>query len=210
MKIIFILFTLGLILLWAYPIEAQEIVVTASPIESNDANSTILEKGFVQKNVTRDLGDLLNDLPGINLSRQGPGGQSSLILRGENSNHLLLMIDGVEVTDPTTPQNTFDPSYWTMTGVEKVEVIRGNQSARFGARASAGVINLITTQRNSRTGGDVMLSHEMGSNHTLKDMLAYSLNRAHWSFFLGGDTKKSEGISLANADRGNSEKDPFD
>src|SRR5262249_3143364 len=85
------------------------------------------------------------DVPGLNAVQVGgPGGQTSLFIRGTNSNHTKVFIDGIDVGDPSNSTASFDAGQLLTPDIERVEVLRGPQSGLYGADAIGGVINVIT------------------------------------------------------------------
>lgn len=128
---------------------AEEIVVTASraPGELTRAqlggSVTLLQPLDLRLRQTRTVSDVLRDVPGISVSRLGGvGGQTQVRLRGSESNHTLVLIDGLEASDPF--QGEFDFSALIADDVARIEVLRGQQSALYGSDAIGGVINYLT------------------------------------------------------------------
>jgi len=93
----------------------------------------------------RTMPDVLNTAPGLNVVQTGgPGGQTSVFLRGTNSNHVKVLVDGIDVSDPSTPNASFDFAHFLTSDVQQVEVLRGPQSGLYGSDAIGGVISIIT------------------------------------------------------------------
>ncbi len=89
------------------------------------------------------IGELLRSQPGVSVNRSGPGGALTQIrLRGTEASHVLVLVDGIEVANPTAGE--FDLSGIRAGDVERIEVLRGEQSALYGSDAIGGVINIIT------------------------------------------------------------------
>ncbi len=128
---------------------ADEIVVTATRIptpESQVASSiSIITGEEIEARQLQTLPDVLKDLPGLNVVRSGaPGGQTSVFMRGTNSDHTKVFVDGIDVNDPSSPNASFDFGQFLTQDIAKVEVLRGPQSGLYGSDAIGGVINIIT------------------------------------------------------------------
>jgi vitamin B12 transporter len=142
----------------ASPVQAQttpsedrddQIVVTASrsgegvKVSQLGASVTILDAQALDLRQTRIVSDILRDVPGVAVSRIGAiGGQTQVRLRGTESNHTLVLIDGIEVADPYYGEYDFgtliaDPE-------ARIEVLRGQQSSLYGSDAIGGVIHYMT------------------------------------------------------------------
>ncbi|MDT0593385.1 TonB-dependent receptor plug domain-containing protein [Glaciecola petra] len=93
--------------------------------------------------------DLLRTLPSVNISQSGPiGSLSEIRLRGSESNHVMVLVDGVEIND-TGQGGLVDLSHILLTNIERIEVLRGPQSALWGSSAIAGVISITSKQASS-------------------------------------------------------------
>src|SRR6185503_4916958 len=92
------------------------------------------------------LEEVLGRLNGVYVdSAGGTGGFTSLYLRGAENSHLLVLIDGVKVNDPTTTRGSaYDLSAIDVSQVERIELLRGPASAVHGGEALAGVLNIVT------------------------------------------------------------------
>ena len=128
-------------------IELDDMVVTAGlqPISINDVASsiTIISREEIEQRQVKYLSDLLRDVPGFAVSQAGgPGTQTQVRVRGAEANHLLVLIDGVRANDPAL-SDEFPYQYALTANIERIEIIRGPQSATWGSDAMAGVINII-------------------------------------------------------------------
>ncbi len=91
----------------------------------------------------RNAADALRGLPGVSVSQTGGGaGLTQIRIRGAEANHTLVLIDGIDASDPSG--NEFDWSNLLAEDIERIEVIRGAQSGIYGSKAIGGVINIIT------------------------------------------------------------------
>ncbi|WP_394692891.1 TonB-dependent receptor plug domain-containing protein [Hyphobacterium sp.] len=110
------------------------------------------------------LADTLRSVPGIAMSRSGgTGGLTDLRLRGSEANHVLVLIDGIEASVPLT--GGYDFAHAPGFGVERVEVLRGEQSALWGSDAIGGVINIRTAGSTGQDGRSAQI--ETGSFGTV-------------------------------------------
>lgn len=113
------------------------------------------------------FGALVSRLPGVTLtSNGGLGTVADLRLRGLPGYYLGTRIDGIDVSDPSSPQLSFDFGALTTAGLSRIEVLRGSQSALYGSEAVAGVID-ITSWRPDHEGTSGRVSLEGGSMGTL-------------------------------------------
>jgi vitamin B12 transporter len=129
--------------------ELQSIVVTATRIPTPElqiANSvTVVTAAEIAARQIRTLPDLLKEVPGLNVVQSGgPGGLTSVFMRGTNSNHTKVFIDGMDVSDPSNSNASFDFGQLLTQDIQRVEVLRGPQSGLYGSDAVGGVINVIT------------------------------------------------------------------
>ncbi len=128
-------------------IELDDMLVTAGlqPISINDVASsiTIITREEIEQRQVKYLSDLLRNVPGFAVSQAGgPGTQTQIRVRGAEANQLLVLIDGVRANDPAL-SDEFPYQYALTANIERIEIIRGPQSATWGGDAMAGVINII-------------------------------------------------------------------
>jgi vitamin B12 transporter len=129
---------------------------------------TVLQPEDLEQRQTRYLSDILRDVPGVSVSRSGSlGGVTQVRLRGTEANHTLVMIDGMEASDPYYGE--FDFATLITDEVARVEVLRGQQSALYGSDAIGGVINYITLSGRDAPGGRVRVE---GGSFGTKDVSA--------------------------------------
>ncbi len=130
--------------------QLPQVLVTAPttvPTPQNDVASsvTVITSQEMQDRQQRTVPDALETVPGLNVVQTGgPGGQTSVFIRGTNSNHVKVLIDGIDVSDPSNPNDTFDFGQLLTSDIERIEILRGPQSGLYGSDAIGGVINIIT------------------------------------------------------------------
>lgn len=127
----------------------DEITVSATalplPVRQVGSSVTVVTDADIQRAQRRTVADALATVPGVNAVRTGgPGGQTSLFVRGTNANHVKVLIDGVPVNDPSTPGGAFDFGHLMTADVARIEVLRGPQSGLYGADALGGVVSITT------------------------------------------------------------------
>jgi len=129
---------------------SSELVVTASRISSSAAslasNALVINKETLEVMGDDNAVTLLRKFPDIHLDNPGGlGGVSSIYLRGAEPNYTQVFVDGIAVNDPTNSRGgSFDIGTIDISHVQRIEVLRGPQSAKFGSDALAGVVNFIT------------------------------------------------------------------
>ncbi len=135
------------------PIELKGIIISGglTPVEAANygrASSVITGEQMEQRGI-KQLADALRQVPGLAVSRTGgAGGMTQIRVRGAEANHVLVLIDGIETADSS---GGYDFSAITADEIERIEVIRGPQSALYGSAALAGIINIVT-KRGIRNG----------------------------------------------------------
>ena len=126
----------------------EELLVTGAyaPFPELTATSSILDREAIRALNKRTLAELFRTVSGLLVEQQGgPGGLTAVSIRGAESNFTLVLLDGVPVNDPTnTRGGGFDFANLNPAVVERVEIVRGAQSAVYGSDALAGVINIVT------------------------------------------------------------------
>ena len=132
-------------------IQLNDVVVTATrvptPLEQIPASVSVVDRQTIDVNDYNTLTDALATIPGIRVSPSGgPGGQASVFIRGTNSNHVLVLRDGMPINDASEANGAFNFGIDTLSDIERIEVIRGPMAALYGSGAIGGVINLICRQ----------------------------------------------------------------
>jgi len=152
--------------------------------------------------------DALRTVPGLNVVQTGgPGGQTSVFIRGAKSEDALILLDGVEINDPTTPGRSFDFAHLTTANIERIEIIRGPQSTLYGSDAMSGVINIISKTGQGKTGG--FLAGEYGSFDSFSGNAGLSGGNKWADYTLSASRLDTKGISAASASAGNLERDGY-
>ena len=167
----------------------EPIVITATriptPLQQVASSVTIITAEDIRANQWHSLPEALAAQPGMNVAASGSvGAQTSLFTRGTNSNHTLVLLDGIEISDPSTPNGAYDFAHLSLNNIERIEIVRGPQSTLYGSGALGGVINIIT--KRGQGPGQYTASFEGGSFHTYTEGLSArgSDSRFHYSMEL--------------------------
>ena len=149
----------------------SEVVVTATKIATPSievaSSVTVLNEADIEKSQKTYVADVLRDVPGLSIVQQGgPGKVTRVFIRGANPHHTLVLIDGVEMSDPSSVTNAYDLSNLPTDDIEKIEILRGPQSTLYGSDAMAGVISIFTKKGKGKP--ELSLSGEGGSYNTFK------------------------------------------
>ncbi|RIZ68209.1 MAG: TonB-dependent receptor [Methylococcales bacterium] len=187
-------------------LELPNMVVTATRTETPEnevasAMTVITAKDIADRHIS-NVADALRTVPGLDVVRTGGlGQQTSIFLRGANSNHTLVLVDGVEMNDPSSPTGAFDFAFLQTDNIERIEVVRGAASAAFGSDAIGGVINVIT----KKGAGKLKLTGvaEGGSYGTWKTggNISGGTERINYSF--DASRLETAGFSAADKNLGN-------
>jgi outer membrane cobalamin receptor len=132
----------------------ETVVVTATrteaPASQVGASVTVFTSDDLEQRQQPLVAELLKTSPGAMVIRTGaPGGVTSLFVRGGESNYNKVLLDGIPLNEPG---GTFNFSNVTTEGLERVEIVRGAQSALFGSDAMASVVQLVTRRADRRDG----------------------------------------------------------
>jgi len=176
----------------------DEIIVSASftPIDRSETGNsvTIIDGDLIRDRGVINISQILRDVPGFAVSQSGGyGAQTQIRARGAEANHLLVLIDGVEANDPS--QN--DEFVWgtvSIADIERIEVIRGPQSAISGSDALAGKVNIIT-QSGKKNGAQIY--SQVGSWNTHNSGFNFSRKDEGFHFRAGFSRMDSDGDNIS-------------
>ena len=190
----------------------ESVIVTATRIatpEDQVASSvTLVTAADIEAHQDISLPDVLRDVPGLNVVQTGgEGGQTSIFTRGTNSNHTKILVDGIDVADPSTPNDVFDFGKYNAADIARVEVLRGAGSSLYGSDAIGGVINVITkdgegpfTATAQLDGGSFDTFNQDASVSGSSDQFHYRLTLAHQH---AGDTPVTPSSLLLPGEKAN-------
>ena len=153
----------------------EEIVVvvtdtrTQKPLGDSASSVSVVSAERIEAKEATNITDVLRQIPGLSFSQSGTRGKTtSIFTRGTNSNHTLVLVDGVRANSPN--DGRFDFGQFPAENIERIEILRGPGSALYGSDAIGGVINIITKRGAGapRIGGNLEWGNDSGSRQTLE------------------------------------------
>ena len=204
----------------------NEIVVTATkvPTEKKNVGKIVyqISSAVIANNQGKSVVDLLNDVPGIEINgNYSTRGQNlGYYLRGGRNRQVAILIDGINVNDPSSFNGDFDLRQIPMDQIASIEVVKGAASTLYGSGAATGVINIILKKADKKHFGGSFSTY-IGTNNSQEDQ-GLDLNDINTSFLFNGTIQKvdylisfngsqSKGLSAAEGNDENItlEEDPF-
>jgi vitamin B12 transporter len=196
----------------AYDLGTVVFSANRTPTEEASVGSsvTVVSRKDIDKSGKATVSELLADIPGLGFSTTGPTGSSTTVeMRGLGARYVLVRIDGIDVSDPTQPQAAPALEHLMLGEIERIEVLRGSQSALYGGTAVAGVIDITT-----RTAAEKGVHHSAtvggGTFGTISGRYGVSASTDTVDVSAAIERYHTAGFSSADAANGNTEKDGYD
>jgi vitamin B12 transporter len=165
------------------------------------AATTVLTREDIERLQPQDLPDLLGEVNGIHLTRSGGRGQPvSLFTRGTNSDHTLVLIDGMRLNEATNGSTNLQ--HIPLNQIDRIEVVRGPRASLYGADAIGGVIQIFTRQPQTSVRGS------FGSNSLSNAGVGFGLSSEKSSLGIRANTLSSRGYDAKTT--GDSDDDGYD
>jgi len=178
-----------------------EVVVTATRVEQSQANVladvTLIEADAIERSGAVSLADVLVQVPGVEMTRNGgPLGTTSLYLRGGNTNHTVVMIDGIRLDTQNGSGGATCQSIPAQQ-IERIEILRGPAAAIYGSDAIAGVIQVFT--KNGQSGFQPSVGFGMGTYGTRTATAGVLGGHEGWRYALSLGRETSKGYNIQPA-----------
>ena len=151
----------GLLFIFSTAVAAEQPIIvtatrTAQIADESLAPVIVIDRTQIEQSQATDVAELLRGHAGLDIGRNGgPGQPTSLFMRGTDSNHVLVMVDGVKINPGTiggAALQNVDPDL-----IDRIEIVKGPRSALYGSEAVGGVINIITRRATTGLDGNVYL-----------------------------------------------------
>ncbi len=156
-------------------VKAGDVYVTATRVEKElqqvPMSVTVMTAEDVRKSGARTVGELLEDVPGVQIQNDGSQGLKRVSIRGEDAFRTLVLIDGQKISEQKSMSGS--PMLIDASRIERIEVIKGPASVLYGSDAIGGVVNIIT-----KKGGEKPVEGEI------------------WTGFSGASRGFSEGMAV--------------
>jgi vitamin B12 transporter len=177
-----------------------ETIVTATriptPQDRVPAAVTVITRQDIEERGYRTLAEAMVAVPGVRLVQTGGiGQQASAFLRGAASRHVLVLLDGVPLNDPSEPNGAFNFGNELLADIERIEVVRGPASSLYGSGAVGGVVNMITRRAPSNTPFQAFGQGALGTNRTAAGYLGAAGTTERWNWLA-----MAEGLSTRGSD----------
>ena len=182
---------------WGKKTEIPCIVIKKTPNTSSfseqGVNKITISKSQIEQSGAIDVVDILSSIDGLDLKQNGQRGQlTSLFLRGTNSNHTLVLLNGIPINDQSTTQGLHNFGQDFVQTLQKIEIYKGPSGSHFGPSAIGGAINFVTsidyTNKFSLNGFD-------GKNNSINSNYTKIFDNGWHVNFKGSTTNSKNGSS---------------
>ncbi len=179
---------------------APPIVVTVdrveTPVSEVGVATTVISRAQIERAQHRTVAEALREVPGVEIVQTGGfGGVTSAFLRGAGSEHTLVLVDGIELNDPSAPAGAYDLAGLLTDDVERIEIVRGPQSTLHGSHAMGGVIQVLTRVGSGPPEATTRL--EAGGNGTLHAAVRVEGGEGALGWAALTSRRQTDGVSAA-------------
>lgn len=191
---------------------------TRLPVKRSQSGKTVIQinRQQIESFRGRNLSELLASYGGMNIigSRSVTGQNLRTAIRGSNNNQVLILVDGVRISDPSRIGNDFDLNFLNLDDIASIEIMKGAASTLYGSAATAGVIQITTRETMEKnefnigltTGTEQAANQEINSLSYSSSNLSYSGKSNQFNYKLGFSVLSTDGMSAA---KDGIETDPF-
>lgn len=180
----------------------EEVEVSAPKLAGKLARTgkvlTLINADQIRASLGKSLGELLQEQVGISVvgARSAPGSNQEIYVRGANTGHVLLLMDGFPLNDPSHISQVMDWNLINLANIQKIEIIKGGQSTLYGSDAMSAVINLVTKKSDAyKTNGSLLI--QGGGFGTYGTQVQVNTRLAKNRFGISLQNYSTEGFSAA-------------
>lgn len=190
----------------------DEAVVTpergVSLSQQSGSSVTVIRSDELQAQGQSTVLEALRTIPGVQVVQSGgPGRPTSVFLRGANSEHTKVLLDGIPLNNPADPTRRFDFSTLSLDNIERIEIVRGPQSVAYGSDAIGGVIQIVTKRGDGPLAGRV--TAQGGSFRTHEERLSVSGGDETRYYSLAASFFETQGFTAVSSRFGATEDDGY-
>ena len=175
-------------------IEVLTVTATRSSLNIDDAltSQVVITRADIELANPISILDLLSSVPSIDVASNGGKGQTgSIFMRGTNSDHTLVLVDGIRVSSATSGGTSFNSISLEM--IERIEIVQGPRAALWGADAIGGVIQIFTRQL---SGGEFFAGATFGSDSYKKYKAGVGISHGDGQTTITISKEESEGFDV--------------
>jgi len=180
-------------------VELQEVDVNAAQNQLKTGSGrllTVIDKATITKLPVQSLDDLLETISGVDIRQRGVGGtQSDISIRGGSFDQVLVLLNGINITDPQTGHYNLDVPV-DLSDISRIELLQGSAARLYGPNAFSGAINIITYKKSKNS---VSAQLTAGSYGTFTQNISGSVGSKKLASFLSFSNKASDGY-IPNTD----------
>lgn len=185
-------------------LELDEQVVTATrseqPVRASLAATTVIDRAAIERSQASSVPELLRKVPGVTLSNNGgPGKNTTLFMRGSESDHVLVLIDGVKVGSVSAGLTAFQDLPVEL--IERIEVVRGPRSSLYGSEAIGGVIQIFTRKGHGDGAAKPWFSAGYGTHDSYQGSAGVAGGDEQAWYNLGVSSQDTDGINAKKPER---------
>ena len=192
----------------AHPFDDVVVVANRAPEPLSQVGSsvTVLSEAVIRDSQATFVADLLATTPGISVARNGGAGAlTTVFIRGAESDQTVVLVDGVQFSDPSAPGGDFDVGALLTGDASRIEILRGAQSTLYGSQAIGGVVSISTSPPTPSPA--TRLSIEGGSRSTGLVSASTGATIGEVGVRLAGQHLQTAGISAFDQNLGGRERD---
>ena len=170
---------------------------TEIPLEQVTTSASVITPKDIQAQEAETVLEVLRRVPGLDVVQSGSRGTTaSVLIRGSEADHVLVLIDGVEVN--STTEGDFNFAHLTTENIERIEILRGSGGTLYGSQAIGGVINVIT--KRGRGPLEAGMSLEGGNGWTHRQVLTLKGEMGRLGYSFSAARLESDGFRSVNDD----------
>ncbi|MBC7872819.1 MAG: TonB-dependent receptor, partial [Ferruginibacter sp.] len=181
----------------------DEAFVTANKFEQKQSQTgkvvSVISKEQLEKSYGKTVAQLLNEQAGLVVSGalNAPGSVQTIYMRGAASGRVILLLDGIPISDPSMINNEFDLNFISFQDIERIEIVRGAQSTVYGSDAITGAINIITVKKDIGKPFNAKLTALAGNQGNFKTHASFFGKAKRLTYSAGFNFIHKDGFSSA-------------